>query len=72
MLFHEMSIPHKARYQLYIKFLELAYVHGSSIMVESWVAFIKLVLEVATKLSQTIAHMQTSDAVIYHLQQKPA
>ena len=35
MLFHEMSIPHKARYQLYIKFLELAYVHGPSIMVES-------------------------------------
>ena len=35
MLFnHEMSIPHKARYQ-YIKFLELAFVRGSSIMVES-------------------------------------
>lgn len=34
MLFHEMSIPHTARYQ-YIKFLELAFVHGSSIMVES-------------------------------------
>lgn len=33
MLFnHEMSIPHKARYQ-YIKFLE--FVRGSSIMVES-------------------------------------
>ena len=61
-----MSIPHKARYQ-YIKFLELAYpydyVHGSSIMVESWVAFIKLVSEVATKLSQSIPHMQTSDAL---------
>ena len=66
-----MSTPHKARYQ-YIKFLELAYVHGSSIMVESWVAFIELVLEVTTKLSQTIPYMQTSVAVIYHLQQKPA
>ena len=31
---HEMSIPHKVRYQ-YIKFLELAFVRGSSIMVES-------------------------------------
>lgn len=66
-----MSIPHTARYQ-YIKLLELAFVHRSSIMVESWVAFIKLVLEVTTKLSQTIPHMQTLDSCNLPSAIKPA
>ena len=75
MLFnHEMSIPHKARYQ-YIKLLELAFGIGicAWIFYHGWIlsGLFQFSVRSGKKLSQTIPHMQISDAVIYYLQQKP-